>query len=457
MVEIIFCLKPDIKINNLTDYLKKSYSVAYFFNLEDFLNSLSPGVTVVVIDIRFIKDNNYAILKKIKAKFKIPPVILTFVTKKSEKFVFKAMQEGVFDYIKENDSFEHIMILLNRAIDQQALIKKSTRLQQELEERYSFDNIIGVSPAMQRVYEIIEKVAEHDVTVLITGESGTGKELVAHALHYHGPRKEMPFIKLNCAAIPGTLLESELFGYEKGAFTGAYTRKPGKFEVADKGTIFLDEIGDMSLEIQAKILRIIEHGEMQRLGGKDTIKVDVRIIAATHRDLNKMIEEGLFREDLYYRLNVVNIQLEPLRERKEDIISLVTHFLSKYCKKFNKKVLDVSLNAIDVLMKYNWPGNVRELENTIERAVVLCKGDIITAEDLLLPINKESPEYSADTYYIPDYLSLTEAKEEFEKQFILKKLKKENWNISRTSRLLRLERSNLYRKMKKYGIDKRGF
>lgn len=321
-------------------------------------------------------------------------------------------------------------------------------------DKFSYDNIIGVSEPMQGIYEMIDKVASHDVTVLINGESGTGKELVASCIHFHSFRRERPFIKLNCAALPETLLESELFGHEKGSFTGAIAMKKGKFELADGGTIFLDEIGDMSVATQVKILRVLQEREFERIGGIKTIGVNVRIITATHRLLPDEIAQGRFREDLYYRLNVVSLTLPPLRDRKEDIILLAAHFLEKYNIRFDKEFSDFTRSAIDVLMSHDWPGNVRELENVIARAVVLGKGGgRIDSSDLqVAPVTSRKSRGN----FCDDTMTLSEARGDFEKEFIVRRLGSCGWNVSKAARTLDLERSNLYRKMRKYGIDKGG-
>jgi transcriptional regulator with PAS, ATPase and Fis domain len=318
---------------------------------------------------------------------------------------------------------------------------------------FQYDNIIGVSAPMQSLYDMIDRIAAHDVTVLINGESGTGKELVASCIHYHSSRRNLPFVKLNCAALPETLLESELFGHEKGSFTGAIATKKGKFELADQGTIFLDEVGDMTLSTQVKILRVLQEREFERIGGTGTIKVDVRVITATNRNLVEEIRTGRFREDLFYRLNVVNLTLPPLRERKEDIILLAAHFLDIYSRKFSKFFRDFDISAIDVMMRHDWPGNVRELENVVARAVVLGRGETIMADDLPVPVTRMEKRELGSEFLNPE-MSLSHARCEFERVVIVHRLKFFGWNVTRTASSLGLERSNLYRKMKKYGIDK---
>ena len=317
------------------------------------------------------------------------------------------------------------------------------QLSRELEERYSFGQIIGKSKPMRELFALLENVAETDSTVLIYGESGTGKELVARALHYNGPRREGPFVAVNCAALPESLLESELFGYERGAFTGATRSKPGRFELADGGTLFLDEVGEMGPSVQAKLLRVLDRKEFERLGGTRTIRTDVRIIAATNRDLEADVASGRFRRDLFYRLNVVSIRLPPLRERKEDIPLLVEHFVRKFNERMGKKVKGVSPEAMRLLMDYDWPGNVRELENAIESAFVMGKGDLITPEDL--PEAVRGREGSA----VPEGKGLLD---EGERRAILEALERTGWRKGEAAKVLGVSRATLWRKMKKHGL-----
>ena len=279
--------------------------------------------------------------------------------------------------------------------EKRRLVEENTQLREELRERYDFSNIVGSSNAMRQVYEQVSQVARTNTTVLIRGESGTGKELIAHAIHYNSLRAKKPFVKVSCAALPETLIESELFGYEKGAFTGAQARKKGRFELAEGGTLFLDEIGDLDPQTQVKLLRVLQEREFERVGGTETIKVNVRLIAATNKDLEKAIAEGKFREDLYYRLNVFAIFVPPLRERKPDVLLLADHFLEKFSLEHGKNIRRISTPAIDMLMSYHWPGNVRELENTIERAVLVCEGQVIHAHHL--PPTLQTAEASGTT------------------------------------------------------------
>ena len=324
-------------------------------------------------------------------------------------------------------------------------------LREQLKERYSFYNIVGRSNKMREVFEMIDKVSASDASVLIRGESGTGKELVANAIHYNSLRAEGPFIKVNCAALPETLIESELFGHEKGAFTGAIQRRIGKFERAHGGTLFLDEIGTLSLAAQAKILRVLQEKELERVGGDDTIKVDVRIITATNKPLEKALEKGSFREDLYYRLNIFPIYLPPLRERTTDILLLADYFLEKYKKKYKKDVKRITTPAIDMLMRYHWPGNVRELENCMERAMLLCNNHVVHSYNL--PPSLQTAE-SSET--VPSG-SLFSALATFEKDFIIDALKNTRGNIAKAARLLDTSERILGLRVKKYGIQSKQF
>jgi len=331
------------------------------------------------------------------------------------------------------------------------LVEENTHLREELRERYDFSHMIGSSGGMRQVYEQIAQVTGTNTTVLIRGESGTGKELVAHASHSNSPREKKPFVKVSCAALPDTLTESELFGYEKGAFTGAQNRKPGRFEMAEGGSLFLDEVGDLNLTTQIKLLRVIQAREFERLGSTQTLKTNVRLIAATNKDLEKAIEDGEFREDLFYRLNVYTIFIPPLRERKPDVMALADYFLEKYTKEHNKTIKRISTPAIDMLMSYHWPGNVRELENAIERAVLICDGNVIHGHHL--PPTLQTAEASGTGMKV----SLADAMASFEKDLILDVLKSTRGNRSKAARLLRTTERILNYKVKRHNIDCRRF
>ncbi|MGC8588784.1 MAG: sigma-54-dependent transcriptional regulator [Hydrogenobaculum sp.] len=344
----------------------------------------------------------------------------------------QSIKKGAFDFLEKPLSIEKLLNVLEKA-HKEHIKNKLTNIE-------SKDDIIGESPAIKRLKEEIKKVAKSNANIVIFGENGTGKELVAKNIHQLSHRKDKPFVDINCAAIPDELIESELFGYEKGAFTGALSRKAGKLEIANEGTIFLDEIGDMSLKAQAKLLRAIETKSFQRLGGLQRIDVDVRFICASNKDLKKLIEQGLFREDLYYRLAVITLEVPPLRERGYDIIILAEYFLDKFCQENKVKPKKLTEEAKEVLLEYNWPGNVRELKNLMERLSITVEEDVIDAESLGIKVEDKEPK---------DFKS---AKQEFEKQFILKKLAQYNYNIKQTAQAIGMDFTNLYRKIKAYNI-----
>jgi Nif-specific regulatory protein len=335
--------------------------------------------------------------------------------------------------------------------DRQILVDENTHLRLELKERYGFSNLVGTSRAMQEVYEQIDQVAPTNTTVLLRGESGTGKELIAHAIHYNSPRAKKPFIKVSCAALPHDLIESELFGYEKGAFTGAHAAKKGRFELAEGGTLFLDEIGELNLATQVKLLRVLQEREFERLGGTHTLQTNVRLVTATNKDLEKAIAAGDFREDLFYRLNVFAIFVPPLRERKPDVLQLANHFLEKFARQHGKNVKRIATPAIDMLMCYHWPGNVRELENALERSVVVCNGQVLHAHHL--PPTLQTAEASGTTMD----LSLEQATDAFEKDVLQDALKSARGNRAKAARLLSTTGRIFNYKVKKYGIDWRRF
>jgi Nif-specific regulatory protein len=331
--------------------------------------------------------------------------------------------------------------------ERQRLLDENIHLRQELKEKYDFSNIIGNSGPMRQVYEQVAQVARTNTTVLIRGESGTGKELIAHAIHYNSPRSKKPFIKVSCAALPEALIESELFGYERGAFTGAQARKKGRFEMAEGGTLFLDEIGDLNLSTQVKLLRVLQEREFERLGGTETIKVNVRLIAATNKDLEKAISDGVFREDLYYRLNVFAIFVPPLRERKPDVLLLADHFLEKYAFEHGKNIKRIATPAIDMLASYHWPGNVREMENCIERAVLVCDGQVVHGHHLSPTLQTAAASGTVTQ------ISLASAVSEYEKDLIQDALKTTRGNRARAAKLLKTTERILNYKVGKYSID----
>ncbi len=357
----------------------------------------------------------------------------------------KATRLGAYDFIEKPLSLEKTLLTVTRALEHARLERENATLRQRLAQRLE---IIGDSPVMRRLREHIATAAPSNGRVLIQGENGSGKELVARAIHGLSARRERPFVEVNCAAIPEELIESELFGHEKGAFTGAVARRRGRFELADGGTLFLDEIGDMSLKTQAKVLRALEEQSFERVGGREKIKIDVRVIAATNRDLTGMFGRG-FREDLYYRLNVIPIEVPPLRARREDIGLLIEHFIHVFCAENGKRLKTVSGEALGYLLGYDWPGNVRELRNLVERLVIMAPGDVIGGDDVPAPVRPKDAPPVADG---PDH-SLREARDSFERAYILTELRANEWNMTRTAEQLGIERSHLYRKIKAYGIS----
>ncbi len=380
----------------------------------------------------------------------------------SLKSAIEAIRLGAYDYLVKPFKPDEILFTVRRALEHQQLVEENVHLQGELGEKFRFANIIGKSGPMEEVFQLVRKVAVSNVTVLLRGESGTGKELVARAIHYNSRRSEKRFIGVSCGALPETLLESELFGYEKGAFTGALKRKQGLFEVADGGTIFLDEIADLSLSTQMKLLRVLQEQEFQRVGGTELIKVNLRLISATNKDLEPAIKDGSFREELYYRVNVVSISLPPLRERKEDVPLLVRHFLKKHQADNTKeccKRKKVAPETMGLLMAYHWPGNVRQLENVVERAIALSNSSVISENDLPSQIRHNSQLLSDEL--IPGFpdqlgnLTFQKARENFEKQFLQRAILKNRGNVSATSREIKLSRRHFYEKMKSYHIDPR--
>ncbi|MEK6777213.1 MAG: sigma-54 dependent transcriptional regulator [bacterium] len=408
--------------------------------------------SLVITDMKMPGMSGMEVLHEIKNIGEEIPVIIMTAYGTVETAV-EAMKAGAFDYILKPFDISEMEVVVEKAIRYRRLSRENEQLRTELQSKYRFDNIIGRSNSMQRIFQMITQIAPTKSTVLIRGESGTGKELVAGAVHYHSNRSSMPFIKLNCGAIPGTLLESELFGYERGAFTGAERQKPGRFELADGGTLFLDEIGDMDMLLQVKILRVLQNGEFERLGGTQTLRVDVRMIAATNTNLEQRVREGRFREDLYYRINVVPIDIPPLRERREDIPLLVHHCIDKYSAETHQAKKTILPEAMEMLIHYDWPGNVRELQNMIERSVVLTRADILTPRSFTFPNSPQKPATSLNDITIPEQgVSLSDLVEEMEKSYIKKALIQAEGVQIHTAELLHITRKILRYKMEKYGI-----
>lgn len=405
----------------------------------------SGDFKVVISDIKMPGMSGMDVLKKVKEKSEETVVIL-ITAYGTIKDAVKAVRLGAADYLTKPFEKEELILVVNRALRARKLERENLELKSQLTERFSFDGIIGRSSKLDEVFTLVSKVAPSDSTVLLLGESGTGKELLAKAIHYASKRKEEPFVTVNCSAIPENLMESELFGHVKGAFTGAIKNKPGKFEIADRGTIFLDEIGDLKIELQAKLLRVLQQMAFERVGGTKTVEVDVRVIAATNKDLTVAMKRGQFREDLFYRLSVVPIIIPPLRERKDDIPLLVDHFLVKFAK---GQKIRISKEALRVLEGYDWPGNVRELENVMERAVVLSGGKVIGEDDV--PDFVKFGRAEESKVQIPqDGISL----KEIEKEAIVLALKKTGWNQTKAAEFLKIPRHVLLYRMKKLSIRK---
>ncbi len=432
----------------LTDYLRsKGHGVvACSLGADGIAGFDKRDFSLVISDVMLPDMNGLDILKKIKEK--APRAVVLIITAYGTiKDAVEALKLGAFDYITKPFALEEFNLIINRALEVKELKDENIRLKKNLSECFSFPNIIGDSPEMNNVYDLIGKVSKIDSTVFILGESGTGKELVATTIHYQSDRRKGPFIKVNCAALPENLIESELFGVEKGAFTGADRRKAGRFERADKGTIFLDEIGDLSAGVQTKLLRVLQDGSFERVGGTKTLKVDARVITATNKNIEEEIQEGGFREDLYYRLNVIPIRMPALRERKEDISPLIDSFLANYNCAFGKKV-SLSSEAITALFDYDYPGNVRELKNILERLVGLASTEVVSIDSLPEHVAKQQGKMTAT-------VSLAEVSAEAEKVHIMKTLKSAKGNKTRTAELLGISRKTLWEKIKLFDIEKK--
>ncbi|MCH8132768.1 MAG: sigma-54-dependent Fis family transcriptional regulator [Myxococcales bacterium] len=388
------------------------------------------------------------------AKERRPETLVVMITAYgSEAIAVEAMKAGAEDYVPKPFDNDEIRLVVKRALDRTRLERENRLLIEQIQRQYGFGNLIGSGKPMQKVFETIQKVAETDLTVLIRGESGTGKELVAQALHNRSSRKGRPFVAVNCAAISRELVESELFGHEKGAFTGADARRAGRFEVANGGTIFLDEIGDMAPETQAKVLRVLQERSFDRVGGTKPIEVDVRVVAATHRNLEEDVKNGRFRQDLYYRLKVVEIELPPLRARREDIPALAQRFLEHVTERLGLEKRRINESALGRLVRYGWPGNVRELENAVERAAVMAPGDEITDEDLNISDGgTEGPAVDADVSGLPFSDAKKRVVESFEKSFLLAALRRNSGNISRTAESIGMVRQSLQQKIRELGL-----
>lgn len=418
----------------------------------------SEKPNVVLLDVKLASESGLEYLPTLVAK-PFAPLVIMVTAHGSERMAVESIKNGAYNYLAKPFDLDELRIVVQNAAETAALRQENSKLKNRLAGVETFGQLIGSSPSMKRVYSLIEKVAETNVSILITGESGTGKELVANEIHNRSAERKGPFVAINCAAMPEQLIESELFGHEKGAFTGAGNRRIGKFESADKGTLFLDEIGDMSLITQAKVLRVLEEKRFQRLGSNDTLSTDVRIISATNKNLEQEVEQNNFRADLYFRLAVVSIELPPLRERKEDIAFLSQAFCSNFSMLYRRNVTAISTQALNVMLEHQWPGNIRQLKNCIERAVVLSEGEEITLKDLpkeiLLKTNKvresESSSDSADLLT----MEFQEAKKAFERLYIERCLERTAGNITQAAAMLNMHRQSLQHKIKELGLTKK--
>jgi DNA-binding NtrC family response regulator len=430
---------------------EEGYTVFLAADAEAGLKSLSQEpVDLVLTDLRLPGMSGLELLQEIKRTNALIPVVVMTAYGTVETAV-DAMKAGASDYVLKPFSLEEIKLIVRKELQVHRLIEENRSLREALGQRYEFGNIVARSVAMQEVLAVVARVAPTNSTVLLGGESGVGKDLIARAIHQHSRRASGPFVKINCTAIPENLLESELFGYEKGAFTGATTSKPGKFELADKGTVFLDEVGDVPGTIQVKLLGVLQERRFERLGSTKTLTIDVRLVAATNRDLRAALEQGTFREDLYYRLNVVPISIPPLRDHKEDIPYLVDYFIERFSQESRKPIRGISPEALEQLMQFHWPGNVRELENIIERAVAFSSSDVLQADDIRLDISPYKPS-GAILPFLPEGMTL----EQWEDEMIREALRRANQNKSQAARLLGLSRNALRYRLSKMGLPDEG-
>ncbi|PKN65452.1 MAG: DNA-binding response regulator [Deltaproteobacteria bacterium HGW-Deltaproteobacteria-15] len=441
---------------HFTEFLKhEGFEVHAAENGEIAINMTRQGLyDVILIDLNMPKVDGMAVLRHLVDHLQ-ESIGIILTGHATIKNAVEAMKIGAYDYLTKPVKMEEVLMVIKRALEFRDLRRENLALKKQLKNKYKFENFIGDSPQMNKVFRVIEKVADTDSTVLILGESGTGKELVARALHYHSSRRDKPLVPVNCGAIPEDLLESELFGHEKGAFTHAIKTRIGRFELADGGTIFLDEVAEMSPHLQVKLLRILQEQEFERLGATKTIRCDVRILAATNKDLDKLVQESAFREDLYYRLKVIPIEIPPLRDRRTDIPLLVHHFLENTSRNKKKKIKGISKDVMRAFMGYDWPGNVRELENIIERMVILTEGTSLTMDDVPEKIARKQVSEQPIKAVIPDEgISLSNAINEYERQLIITALEKAEWVKNRAAKLLNMNRTTLVEKIKKQGIDR---
>ena len=434
---------------------KEGYKVSLASNGEEVTKLVENDLfDLVLLDIRMPKLDGISALKRIKAN--APETVVIMITAfASADTAIKAMKEGAYDYITKPFKVEEIKLIIKNALEKKNLQKENILLKQAVRDRFHFGNIIGQSPKMVALYDLLEKVSPTKTNILITGESGTGKELVAKAIHYNSPRKDKPFVTLNCGAIPESLIESELFGHMKGAFTDAIATKKGLFEVADEGTIFLDEISELPLLMQVKLLRVLQDKEFKRVGGTEDIRVDVRIIAATNKELEEAVKEKRFREDLFYRLNVIQIKLPPLRDRRDDIQTLANHFLKKYSQELSKNISKIAPEALQILMNYEYPGNVRELQNIIERAVALESSPDLTAHNLSSYLNDQPllKRGAIDVEIPSEGIDLEKMVEDLERTLLLKALDRTKGIKKKAAELLHINFRSMRYRLEKYGLN----
>jgi DNA-binding NtrC family response regulator len=413
---------------------------------------VAERVSLVLTDLKLPGMDGVSLLTQLRRQNARLPVIVMTAFGTVENAV-EAMKQGAADFLLKPFSLDHLMTVVEKALEVESLREENARLKEELGRRYEFDNIIGRGPKMREILASVRRVAPTRSTVLLCGESGVGKDLIARAIHFHSPRQGHPFVKIDCTAIPENLMESELFGYEKGAFTGANTSKPGKFEQADTGTMFLDEIGDVPPAIQVKLLRILQERTFERLGSNKMRQIDVRVIAATNVDLQAALQEGNFREDLYYRLNVFPLTIPPLRERREDIPFLAEHFLTKYAAELNSNVRAISHEAMEKLCGHNWPGNVRELENVMERSLVLATGEVLRPDDIRLDSGSRTTAMQGSQSVTSDFLPEGVSLEQHEQGLIREALRRAGGNKSQAARMLGLTRNALRYRLAQMGLE----
>jgi DNA-binding NtrC family response regulator len=444
--------EPDIR-DALEDVLKDNYYVSKAEDGEQAIKSLGQyQYDVVLLDLKMPYLTGIDVLKEIR-KNRLDSSVIMLTGYATVETAVEAMKLGAYDFIRKPVGMENVRVAVERALERKSLVDENRYLHKQLEDTFCFSRIIGKSKQMKELYALLRKIAPTKTTVLIQGESGTGKEVVAKTIHYSSPRKSKRFIAINCGGVPETLLESELFGHTKGAFTGADKAKQGLFEAAEGGTIFLDEINTAPISTQVKLLRVIEESRFIPLGGTKEVSVDVRIMASSNVDLNKEVSTGAFRRDLFYRLNVVRVFLPPLRERREDIPLLAEHFLEKFCAEQKKSVRGFAPEALELFLRHDWPGNVRELENAVEHAVTLCSDDTVQMADLPTCITSPTPDRGLSAIK----LSFRKAKEAFEREYLVDILRANGGNVAKSARMAQIARQNLHEKIKRYGINPKEF